>query len=260
MLLHDIRYAVPQPLAQQRLCGRRHRLPRPRDRPQHDDLQHRRRRAAEAVSRTKIPIGSSSSARREPKEGDEVGRVGARPARLEGRRRRRSRRSPASSGRSLTVTDGAGEPERYQGARISWDLFRLLGTQSDSRPRLPRERRSAECRRRRRCSATCCGRRGIDPIRRCIGRSIHIDGRPHTVVGVMPPNFAFPENQRLWVPLQPTLFKDPRDLRYLFTFGRLAPGVSQERALERSQHHRRAPRARVPHDQRRLERARQDAA
>ena len=56
----------------------------------------------------------------------------------------------------------------------------------------------------------------------------------------MPPDFAFPENQRLWVPLQPKLFKDPRDLRYVFTFGRLAPGVSQERGAQRPQRHRRA--------------------
>src|SRR5262245_25488539 len=32
-----------------------------------------------------------------------------------------------TSGRSLTISDG-GEPERYRGAAISWDLFSLLGT------------------------------------------------------------------------------------------------------------------------------------
>ncbi len=32
-----------------------------------------------------------------------------------------------TSGRSLTISDG-GEPERYQGAAISWDLFVMLGT------------------------------------------------------------------------------------------------------------------------------------
>src|SRR4051794_22509527 len=32
------------------------------------------------------------------------------------------------SGRSLTIADSCGEPERYLGAAISWDLFRLLGT------------------------------------------------------------------------------------------------------------------------------------
>ena len=46
----------------------------------------------------------------------------------------------------------------------------------------------------------------------------------------MPPKFAFPENQRLWIALQPRLFNDPRDRRYVFTFGRLRPGVSPEQA------------------------------
>src|SRR5436190_17617704 len=34
----------------------------------------------------------------------------------------------AVSGRSLTVSDGSGEPERYLGAGVSWDLFPMLGT------------------------------------------------------------------------------------------------------------------------------------
>ena len=34
----------------------------------------------------------------------------------------------AVAGRSLTISDRGGEPERYLGAGISWDLFPLLGT------------------------------------------------------------------------------------------------------------------------------------
>ena len=34
----------------------------------------------------------------------------------------------AVSGRSLTISDGRGEPQRYLGAGISWDLFPMLGT------------------------------------------------------------------------------------------------------------------------------------
>ena len=34
----------------------------------------------------------------------------------------------AVSGRSLTIADGSGEPERYLGAGVSWDLFPMLGT------------------------------------------------------------------------------------------------------------------------------------
>src|SRR5688572_16134832 len=33
----------------------------------------------------------------------------------------------AVTGRSLTLSDGVGEPTRYRGAGVSWDLFPMLG-------------------------------------------------------------------------------------------------------------------------------------
>ena len=63
-----------------------------------------------------------------------------------------------------------------------------------------------------------------------IGRAVTLNGRPHTVVGVMPPKFSFPENQKVWIPLAPIAEKDPRTSRYLFTFGRMKPGVDLARA------------------------------
>lgn len=131
---------------------------------------------------------------------------------------------------SLTVVDGAGEPERYNGARISWDLFALLGVhpiigrdflESDDQPNAAGVVVISHM--------LWTIRYRADP--QVLGRSVTINGTPHTIVGVMPPNFAFPENHRLWIPLQPTLFKDPRDRRYLFSFARLQPGVTVERAL-----------------------------
>jgi putative ABC transport system permease protein len=133
------------------------------------------------------------------------------------------------AGGSMTVIDGAGEPERYNGARISWDLFRLLGVQ----PILGRDFLESDDQPNAAGMAIISHmlwstRYQSDPS--VIGRSVDINGTPHTIVGIMPPDFAFPENQRLWVTAQPQLFKDPRDRRSLFTFGRLRPGVSQERA------------------------------
>ena len=131
---------------------------------------------------------------------------------------------------SLTVVDGAGEPERYTGARISWDLFTLLGVhpiigrdflESDDQPNAAGVVVISHM--------LWTIRYRADP--QVLGRSVTINGTPHTIVGVMPPNFAFPENHRLWIPLQPTLFKDPRDRRYLFSFARLQSGVTVERAL-----------------------------
>jgi putative ABC transport system permease protein len=136
----------------------------------------------------------------------------------------------AVAGESLTVVDGAGEPERYQGARVSWDLWRLLGV----RPILGRDFAQSDD------QPNAAGvvllshmlwatRYSSDP--NVVGRGIDINGTLHTIVGVMPPNFAFPNNQRLWVTLQPALFRDARNARYLFTFGRLRPEVTPARAL-----------------------------
>ena len=66
---------------------------------------------------------------------------------------------------------------------------------------------------------------GGDP--RVVGREIRLGKAVHTVVGVMPEGFAFPLNQRLWVPLRlsPGGYA-PRTGPPVEAFGRLAPGVS----------------------------------
>ena len=66
-----------------------------------------------------------------------------------------------------------------------------------------------------------------------IGRIIRLDGKPATVVGVLPREFEFaPANSApLWVPIHQT--GDPitrRSLRWLSVVGRLAPGVSPQQA------------------------------
>jgi predicted permease len=48
----------------------------------------------------------------------------------------------------------------------------------------------------------------------------------------MPQGFEFPEAQRLWIPLVPEVHQDERRVRYLFAFGRLKAGISQQRAVE----------------------------
>jgi len=134
----------------------------------------------------------------------------------------------ATSGRSLTLSDGA-EPERYQGAAITWDLFPTLGVP----PALGRQFNPDD------------DRSGAEPVvmlsddvwqrryngtRDIIGQRVILNGRPHTVVGVMPPKFSFPENQKVWIPLAPSTEKEPRSNRSLSTFARMKPGVDLVRA------------------------------
>ena len=70
---------------------------------------------------------------------------------------------------------------------------------------------------------------GADPA--IVGRSIHVDGVPTEIVGVMPAGFDFPGGTELWLPL--TL--DPADTgsrssHFISLVARLKPGVSRLQA------------------------------
>jgi putative ABC transport system permease protein len=134
----------------------------------------------------------------------------------------------ALQGRSLTISDG-GEPERYSGSAITWDLFPMLGvapilgggfTVDHDRPGGGGVVLISHDVWTRRYQA--------DPD--IVGRRIFVNAVPAVIVGVMPEGFAFPEIQKLWVPLAPAAANEPRDSRDLFAFARLAPGVTLTRA------------------------------
>ncbi len=77
-------------------------------------------------------------------------------------------------------------------------------------------------------------RYGADPG--VVGRSIRVDGTPHTVTGVLPPSFRQPERTltwqatELWRPQRLEASRDDFDSRYLRTVARLAPGVDVAQA------------------------------
>ena len=57
-----------------------------------------------------------------------------------------------------------------------------------------------------------------------IGQTLRLNGRPHTIVGVMPPRFGWYGNEGLWLPLSPAR----TDLPGVNPIMRLAPGVSKD--------------------------------
>ena len=70
---------------------------------------------------------------------------------------------------------------------------------------------------------------GSDP--RVVGREVRLGTIVHTIVGVMPEGFAFPESHAFWIPLrQQSVALEPGGGPPIFIAGRLAPGVTMETA------------------------------
>ncbi len=61
-----------------------------------------------------------------------------------------------------------------------------------------------------------------------VGRTLRLNGRPHTIVGVMPPRFGWYGSEGFWLPLSPAR----RDIPWINPIVRLAPGVSKAVAEE----------------------------
>ena len=135
--------------------------------------------------------------------------------------------SAFSSGNATFV--GSDGPERLIGASVSWDMFETLGI----RPAVGRGfRPEEEVPTRDNVVVISHGmwqkRFGGDP--NVVGRSLSLSGAPVEIVGVMPPDFFFPNRTaEFWRPLafdaNPT-----RGGHFLGVVARLKPGVSLDQA------------------------------
>ncbi len=135
-------------------------------------------------------------------------------------------------GYSLTGSD---RPERVLGAATSAGMLRLLGLH----PALGREFETSDDKNGAApvvmlTHALWKRRYGSDP--HILGKTIQLDTRPYTVVGVLPAELTFPEpDVQLWVPLEQTIV--PREMHwhashYLDVYARLKPGVSLAQSSE----------------------------
>jgi putative ABC transport system permease protein len=121
-----------------------------------------------------------------------------------------------------------GTPERITGALVSWDLFELL----QKSPALGRGFRPEE---------DAVGKDAVIVVSHrlwqdqfggdadILGRSVNLSGAPVTIIGVMPPGFAFPTAAEYWRPL--ALPADPtRGGHFLAVIARLKANVRVEQA------------------------------
>ena len=125
-------------------------------------------------------------------------------------------------------------PQRYTGGYVTEDFFRILGvapimgrdfTADDNKP-------GAE-------KVTILGydiwQRDFGGDPKIVGQAVRINGKPATIVGVMPAGFKFPISEQLWVPYYneyPLKVREDPESRNVgpAVMGRLKPGVSLDQA------------------------------
>src|SRR5438309_3476230 len=128
------------------------------------------------------------------------------------------------------------KPQRYTGGYVTEDFFKIIGvspvlgrdfTIEDNKP-------GAE-------KVTILGdeiwRRDFNADPNIVGQAVTINGKPATIIGVMPAGFKFPVSEELWTPLYNEWPPTPRgelllgaNSRAPAVMGRLKPGVSLDQA------------------------------
>jgi len=126
---------------------------------------------------------------------------------------------------------GGDEPQQVDGWTVSPNFFNVLGAGPElGRTFAPDEEQGSKDRVVVLSHAVWIGSFGGN--RGILGKTITLDGQPHTVVGVMPANFSSPfPNVQLWVPWPfRAEFIAPRGSRFMKVIALLKPGVTIERA------------------------------
>src|SRR5256886_1240641 len=123
-------------------------------------------------------------------------------------------------------------PQRYTGAYITEDLFKIIGvspimgrdfTANDNKPGAEKVA----------ILSHEIWKRDFNGDPNIVGQSVRVNGKAATIIGVMPPNFKFPFSDELWVPLYNEFPPVPRGQLVIgannaapAVMGRLKPGVS----------------------------------
>ena len=126
---------------------------------------------------------------------------------------------------------GSGDPERLEGAVASGNFFQAMGVSAAiGREFLLENEKTGQDQVVVLSHGLWRQRFGGEPS--IIGKSLTLDGRKFEVIGVMPPEFDFPQGARLWTPMNFETAEGMRQRKahFLRPIGRLKPGVTLAQA------------------------------
>ncbi|HEX4640673.1 MAG TPA: ABC transporter permease, partial [Chthoniobacterales bacterium] len=136
----------------------------------------------------------------------------------------------AMTGSGFTIT-GRGDPELVIGQQVTPSFFPTLRvTPALGRVFLDAEGKSGQDR--VVILSHALWRDKFEMRRDVLGETVVMNGKPYSIVGVMPENFYFLRREmKLWVPaaLDAPIFQENPDAHFLRAIGRLKPGVTPER-------------------------------
>jgi putative ABC transport system permease protein len=127
------------------------------------------------------------------------------------------------------VISGGAEPERIPSALITATLFPVLGVQ----PVMGRGVTSADDRPGAEpvvLLSDILWRRRFNGDARVLGTTMKVDGVAHTIIGIMPAGFRFPEFAQFWTAMAPARHDQKRGERSLGVIARLRPSAGLDSA------------------------------
>jgi putative ABC transport system permease protein len=139
------------------------------------------------------------------------------------------------SGSTINVTY-KNNPQRYNGGYVTEDFFKITGvspilgrdfTAADNKPGAER--------------VVILGneiwKRDFNGDPNVVGQNVRVNSKPATIIGIMPPNYKFPNLEQLWTPLYNQFPPIPRGQLVIgpnnaapSAMGRLKPGVTLDQA------------------------------
>jgi len=129
----------------------------------------------------------------------------------------------------VTLSDDQGVPERLDAGSVTANTFALIGQQ----PMIGRDFRAED------------ERPDADPVaiisyslwqtrygadHSILGKTVRLNGRPATIVGIMPRGMEFPENEKVWQPIVQNFSERQRTALIYQIIGRLHDSVSVTQA------------------------------